>query len=496
MGLVLGATAAAALLLAAAFESVKKDAASNGELDKFASGLRLTDEQVRKAGGSVKYLSDRTREVTGITVTWGNIASATYQVLLERAGTTSKGISDGFTSAFKWIGDFGKFTISLLLAGFAGLIELVMSVGKNLGRLATGNFDQLTNPLKDVQKQFYKTFNDVEAKPKKVSDHGLADALAELDAQIRGQKALAAAYQVSDAAAIKAAAMQKAEEQAIRHKGEIGVFYEKELALAVASRAADSAKEIADIHAEAAARAVVNDLVEQGIIPVQRMSAALEEQQKKRQLMAALAVAEDKGWLKQAADLRDEIANLAFTQADLNDLLAKEAALRQQDRSRSSACGPSPSCAAMVAVIASLGFKGGGWRRKAPRIGGRVQAAQGTGTVLGSPNAQSESISHSLELVAANTNKSLEYFNPMLRSLRSIDQNIGALAAQVAKELQLGGAFDTTGKLGTTSKGIPACSARPRPRASTIRDCSSTRRRFPTRSPTASAARPIRSSRR
>jgi hypothetical protein len=359
MGLVLGATAAAALLLAAAFESVKKDAASNGELDKFASGLRLTDEQVRKAGGSVKYLSDRTREVTGITVTWGNIASATYQVLLERAGTTSKGISDGFTSAFKWIGDFGKFTISLLLAGFAGLIELVMSVGKNLGRLATGNFDQLTNPLKDVQKQFYKTFNDVEAgfdaigkraadlrkaqlqiesdankppkppKAKKQSDHGLAEALAELDAQIKGQNALAAAYQVSDAQAIKAEAMQKAEEQAIRHKGDVALFYEKELSLAVAQRAAEGGRLIADIHAEAAARTVVNDLVEQGVIPVQRMSQALDEQTKKRQLMAALEAAEDKGMIERAGELRAEIANLVFSQGVLNDELAKEAALQQ-----------------------------------------------------------------------------------------------------------------------------------------------------------------------
>jgi hypothetical protein len=166
-------------------------------------------------------------------------------------------------------------------------------------------------------------------KGKKPNDHGLADALAELDAQIRGQLRLAAAYQVSDAAAIKAEALQKAEEEAIRHKGEVGVFYEKELALAVAKRAADGAKMIADIHAEAAARAVVNDQVEQGIVPVQRMTQALDEQQKKRSLMAALAVAEDKGMKDRASELREEIANLAFTQADLNDLIAKEAALRQ-----------------------------------------------------------------------------------------------------------------------------------------------------------------------
>jgi hypothetical protein len=45
--------------------------------------------------------------------------------------------------------------------------------------------------------------------------------------------------------------------------------------------------------------------------------------------MAALAIAEDQGWLKQAEDLRAEIANLSFAQGVLNDELAKEAALRQ-----------------------------------------------------------------------------------------------------------------------------------------------------------------------
>jgi hypothetical protein len=683
MGLVLGATAAAALLLAAAFESVKKDAASNGELDKFASGLRLTDEQVRKAGGSVKYLSDRTREVTGITVTWGNIASATYQVLLERAGTTSKGISDGFTSAFKWIGDFGKFTISLLLAGFAGLIELVMSVGKNLGRLATGNFDQLTNPLKDVQKQFYKTFNDVEAgfdaigkraadlrkaqlqiesdankppkppKAKKQSDHGLAEALAELDAQIKGQNALAAAYQVSDAQAIKAEAMQKAEEQAIRHKGDVALFYEKELSLAVAQRAAEGGRLIADIHAEAAARTVVNDLVEQGVIPVQRMSQALDEQTKKRQLMAALEAAEDKGMIERAGELRAEIANLVFSQGVLNDELAKEAALQQvatnkdkidelkieielvgasnkvraerlailqaeqyirdkgitdpQDKSDVTKSYVDAAIAANDLATAqdlynkalsytadllevmnqraqtvantlsnAFGNLGSGlgqaitaltafaaeqakldqahaeavkaglsdekeanlyrqnslnnqlagtaqligglksmftrrWKRPsapsrssrpsapssrsrpAPRRCSRSSAfgrsrwsprwsrssrrsASGAAVAAAKPptiarttcrrrrapapssavaNAQSESIAHSLALVAANTNKSLEYFNPMLRSLRSIDQNIGALAAQVAKELQRRRRVRHDGQARNDQQGLP-----------------------------------------
>jgi hypothetical protein len=116
------------------------------------------------------------------------------------------------------------------------------------------------------------------------SDHGLADALAELDAQIKGQNALAAAYQVSDAAAIKAEAHQKAEEQAIRHKGEVGMFYEKELALAVAKRAADGAKVIADIRVRRR-RSQSSTISSRGHHPAAH-GQALEEQRKKRQLMA------------------------------------------------------------------------------------------------------------------------------------------------------------------------------------------------------------------
>lgn len=169
---------------------------------------------------------------------------------------------------------------------------------------------------------------------RKPSDHGLADALATLDAQIKGQLQLAAAYQISDAAAIKAAALQKAEEEAIRHKGDVGVFYEKELALAVAQRLADGGKTISDLNAQAAAQKTVNDMVEAGLLPVAQMSDAVNLEMQKRELLAALAIAQEKGWLEQIAKIKAEIAGLTASEAALNAQLAREQVLRETAANR------------------------------------------------------------------------------------------------------------------------------------------------------------------
>jgi hypothetical protein len=185
-------------------------------------------------------------------------------------------------------------------------------------------FDKIGQRAIDLRKKQLQDISDSNKPPKpkkekKQSDHGLADALAELDAQIKGQNALAAAYQVSDAAAIKAEAHQKAEEEAIRHKGQVGIFYEKELALAVAKRAAEGAKTIADLRYEADSRAAVNSQVAAGLIPASRASAALELESKLRPLTAAAAVAE--GEAKQR--LVDIIRALTKANGDNNDQIER-----------------------------------------------------------------------------------------------------------------------------------------------------------------------------
>jgi hypothetical protein len=113
-----------------------------------------------------------------------------------------------------------------------------------------------------------------------------------------------------------------------------------------------------------------------------------------------------------------------------------------------------PAVAAMIAVMASLGFRGGGSSAKPPTSAQDVQAAQGAGTILGDATAKTDSIAHSLALTAANTNKMLDYDNQQLRALRGIENSIGMLAAQVAKELAVGGSFDTSKfNLGTSTSG-------------------------------------------
>jgi hypothetical protein len=704
VGIALGTLAIIAGVAFAGIKSFQDEVGRSGELDKFAEGLRLTDAQIEKAGGKVKYLADGTREITGLTVSWGNIAQATWQVLAERAGLSAKSISEGFTSALKWIGEFGKFTVAVLIASFASLIALILSLGANLGKLATGKFDQLTNPLADVKKQFLTTFNDVNAgfdkigqrskdlakaqlqaesdsnkppkgkKPKKESDHGLAQALAELDAQIKGQLRLAEAYQVSDAAAIKAEALQKAEEQAIRHKGEVGVFYEKELALAIATRAAEGAKLINQLSGQTAAQKAANDAVASGTIDASQASQFMQNEAQLRPLIAAATLAEGKAkdiltgviarlrieqkasndeasraqvlsataaandnidkleletkligennavravaiarleaeqflrahpmadadaaqaYIDAAVVLADKTAGLTTAQDNYNkslsytaDLLglidqqaqtvgqslsdafggvgegiataltaltgyaAAQAKIDQDHLAAMKAAGGNaktlaneeilyakkssiarqaatmqvlgglkslfkehstgykvmtaiekayavfqavqtviaiardiahttssvansavrttantaeggskifaqlgvwafPVVAAMVAILAALGAKGGGGGGSAPSIPSAedIQAANGAGTVLGDSAAKSESIKHALEIVAANSNKDLEYSNQMLRSLRNIDFSISKLAGTVARQIQVSGSLFDTSKL-------------------------------------------------
>lgn len=113
-----------------------------------------------------------------------------------------------------------------------------------------------------------------------------------------------------------------------------------------------------------------------------------------------------------------------------------------------------PVVGAMMAVMAGLGFSGGSSSQAAPTSAEDLQAAAGTGSVLGDTAAKSESIANALELVAENTNKDLEYTNGMLIALRSIDLNIRALAGNVAKQISVSGSmFDTTAlRLGQSGK--------------------------------------------
>jgi hypothetical protein len=118
--------------------------------------------------------------------------------------------------------------------------------------------------------------------------------------------------------------------------------------------------------------------------------------------------------------------------------------------------------AAGATVLAALGAVGvaisGGGASAGSVPGGNDMAdrqrMQGAGSVLGDANAKSESLANAMNIVAANTNRDLEYSNGMLRALRSIDSQIGTVAAALARSFGAGGMLDASNLgLGTTASG-------------------------------------------
>ena len=105
--------------------------------------------------------------------------------------------------------------------------------------------------------------------------------------------------------------------------------------------------------------------------------------------------------------------------------------------------------AAMLAVMASLGFGGGGGVNI--DIAKERQKTQGTGTVLGDEGAKSESISHNLQLLSQNSDIALRHSSGMLSALHSIRDNIAGMAVLVSQSSGLRGTSADQRALGVGS---------------------------------------------
>lgn len=164
-------------------------------------------------------------------------------------------------------------------------------------------------------------------KPKKEPRNPADDELAKLDAQIAGENRLADAYLVSDAAAIKAEATEKALTLAVEKHAtaaQKAALVSKELALSIATISAQGAKHVADLNFEADTRQKVNDMIAAGIIPATQANAQLQLETELRPLNAALTLAE--GDAKQR--LLKIIYDLVQAQGDLNTQTSRTQALQ------------------------------------------------------------------------------------------------------------------------------------------------------------------------
>lgn len=99
--------------------------------------------------------------------------------------------------------------------------------------------------------------------------------------------------------------------------------------------------------------------------------------------------------------------------------------------------------AAMVAIMAALGFAVGGGGNA--NVSQQRQASQGTGTVLGAYDQKSESIAKSISLLADNSDISLRYTSEMLTSLQNIEYSLtGATSGVIRSGSALGKDFQTS----------------------------------------------------
>lgn len=139
-------------------------------------------------------------------------------------------------------------------------------------------------------------------KIKKASD-ALQREIDSMEAAIKAQWALAAAYDLGDAAAMRATAAEKAHEQAIRKKGDFLTFYNLQLRKAVADAAVDAARQANDLRFEADAQEALNEAIRDGTIAYAQSADFLKKHSAARQIEAAMANATGEEYDKLAAEL-------------------------------------------------------------------------------------------------------------------------------------------------------------------------------------------------
>lgn len=92
--------------------------------------------------------------------------------------------------------------------------------------------------------------------------------------------------------------------------------------------------------------------------------------------------------------------------------------------------------AGMLAVMAGLGFSGGG-SSSAPPTSATRQAANGTGSVLGNSDAKSESIQKALDTIAKDSGLGLVHFSSMDKSLQTLVAGISGLSSLLVRGTNL-----------------------------------------------------------
>lgn len=157
----------------------------------------------------------------------------------------------------------------------------------------------------------------------------LAREMEAIEATTKANLDLAAAYSVSDAAALKAAAAADATGRAIRRQGDVDAFVSAQLQLNASKTAADAAKAISDLRASTEARERMNVAVSAGLMTADEANEQLQIEAELRPIIAAAAVAEGQakrdleGYIRALTDAR-KADNAAAREAQIIEANRKD----------------------------------------------------------------------------------------------------------------------------------------------------------------------------
>jgi hypothetical protein len=199
---------------------------------------------------------------------------------------------------------------------------------KAMGAMTGFVNDWAANTVRKSQDRLSKAADAIKADrtPKKDKPDRHAEQLAReaeaVEAQVRNLYALATAYRISGAEALIAEARVKAESEAIKKRGDIEEFVNRQVRLAVAQRVSDASKSTASMREQAGMQEEVNRAVGAGLVPAERAAELLRDR------LALLPLVQAMG----AAAARQDIIGASAALRALNEQRAARERLTAAER--------------------------------------------------------------------------------------------------------------------------------------------------------------------
>jgi hypothetical protein len=295
----------------------------------------VKNEQLTSGLGKITGGADATKQelfkLKDATITWADTSKALFSVVGKDVAAAfvgdMKGMGKDVKSTLDDLTSYGRVALASLYAGVAGMKAYMGEISSREGlvRLLTGDptlnertfgkaYEQADAYLTKLGGRVKKAalanareriadgigYNNI-PKPK-IDRHAETlerDARA-VEAQITGLYRLADAYGVSGAAALIAEAQVKAETAAIRKRGDVDEFVNRQVRLAIADRVKTAAQGAAGMRDQAAMQAEVSAAVADGLVPASRADELMRARMAELPLLAAIEAAQQRGLTEEA----------------------------------------------------------------------------------------------------------------------------------------------------------------------------------------------------